>query len=600
MKQPDGTTFGVTQSIDTWSFGCVLSVAATWVVLGFQGVRQFAQLRQLASPNKIDGINYDRFHNGNEVLPEVRKWHNYLRGHIRPSDTATSLVLGLVENNMLQTETANRSELGELCEKLQDILKWANERVKDLKIHSRLTDPVVLQALYSIEQKAHEERSLERNTTPLSEPTIDLLSTQNPVQRATMQVQKQSIIQKQRLGQTPFRRELLERELKGKFTITDANDANSKGVHNGVLTESPTHDIPPIGLLDVTRKRRFRNPEHHPLQATSTVSTTRAAVPHSTQQTQASEKSTKPPLTTTNRVGQGQGLAAWKPSGDVLEDSSHLSSMIQGAHRHVLDTELFTQSPSSPLRSRPALSLDTPSLDDARDHLYAPEVQYPRHVAVSSSMLVEAEKELQPMPGLHDKPTVVVSAPLEASPQINTKQATVDAYGTQWYANDSQSQASASWRPEGLPLNTAPHMTRTTSQPTEFATPHTPPGHHNLAHDTTEKQAVSDGASHHASFYEPLPSSVLDLPYDVCAVRGEVDQDDSKGTLAWFKGKIGMEERKPNKGLTQTYGDNREIVSEVSTDPYGTLLIHARSFWWTTGQPCSSTGLLSLLLQKPW
>jgi hypothetical protein len=552
MKQPDGTTFGVTQSIDTWSFGCVLSVAATWVVLGFQGIRQFAQLRQLAPSNKIGGITYDRFHNGIEVLPEVRKWHNYLRGHTRPSDTATSRVLELVENNMLQTETANRSELGELCEKLQDIFKWATERVKDLKIHSRLTDPVVLQALYSIEKKAHEERSLERNTTSLSEPTIDFLSTQNPVQRATMQVQKQSIIQKQRLGQTPYRRELLERELKGKFAITDSNDANSKGVHTGIsmFSESPTHDGHFPNPVDVTRRQKFRNPEHHPLPATRNVLTTKPAIPRSTQRTQALGESTQAASTTSNHVGQVEGLVGLKPIGDVLENVLPSDRITYGMHRHVVDDELVTQSPSLSLRSRPPLSLDTPSSYNTRHLPYTYEAQYPRDFATPPDMPVDIDKKLQPMPDFHGNPTVVVSAPLGAAPQP---------------------QAKTNWHSKSPPPTISPYMTRPTSQFSELVSHHTLPGQYNPMHDTTEKQAVIEEASQ--ASYEPLPSSALDLPYDVCTVRGEVNRDDPKGRRAWFKGKMGIEERKPNKGLAQTYGDNREIVSEVLTETCTTWLM---------------------------
>src|SRR4051794_17382691 len=114
MKQPDGTLSGVSKSIDAWSFGCVLSVAATWIVLGFQGLRQYERLRQLSPANNTSSHPLDRFHNGIQVLPEVGKWHDYLRGHLRSSDTTTELVLELVETRLLQADPATRYNMKKL------------------------------------------------------------------------------------------------------------------------------------------------------------------------------------------------------------------------------------------------------------------------------------------------------------------------------------------------------------------------------------------------------------------------------------------------------------------------------------------------------
>ncbi|KAF2174412.1 hypothetical protein K469DRAFT_234011 [Zopfia rhizophila CBS 207.26] len=38
------------QTIDIWSFSCVLSVAATWVVLGFHGIWQYTKLSIIPLP----------------------------------------------------------------------------------------------------------------------------------------------------------------------------------------------------------------------------------------------------------------------------------------------------------------------------------------------------------------------------------------------------------------------------------------------------------------------------------------------------------------------------------------------------------------------
>ncbi|KIW94251.1 uncharacterized protein Z519_05567 [Cladophialophora bantiana CBS 173.52] len=41
-KAPDP----VSQSIDIWSFGCVFSIAATWVALGYKGILVYERLRE--------------------------------------------------------------------------------------------------------------------------------------------------------------------------------------------------------------------------------------------------------------------------------------------------------------------------------------------------------------------------------------------------------------------------------------------------------------------------------------------------------------------------------------------------------------------------
>ncbi|KAK1977651.1 kinase-like domain-containing protein [Colletotrichum cereale] len=89
----------VSQTSDVWSLGCVLSIAATYVVLGTQGVLIFDQLRREAIFG-ITGNLSDAFHDGKVVLPEVRHWHDYLREAARRNDVYTSAVLDMVDNHM--------------------------------------------------------------------------------------------------------------------------------------------------------------------------------------------------------------------------------------------------------------------------------------------------------------------------------------------------------------------------------------------------------------------------------------------------------------------------------------------------------------------
>ena len=125
----------VSQTIDTWSFGCVLSITATWVVLGFQGILQFERLREraiagLRSLHKIDERvdtpkSDNAFHDGRVALPAVRNWHNYLRSVMRKSDTISGRVLDLVDERMLLEDPNSRLTSSDLCEKLQEILVFA-------------------------------------------------------------------------------------------------------------------------------------------------------------------------------------------------------------------------------------------------------------------------------------------------------------------------------------------------------------------------------------------------------------------------------------------------------------------------------------------
>ncbi|KAJ8119559.1 hypothetical protein ONZ43_g3515 [Nemania bipapillata] len=64
----------VTQGSDIWSLGCVFSVAATYVVLGKEGVKQYRLLRQSMIEKLGIGIG-DPFHNKEKVLPVVTDWH---------------------------------------------------------------------------------------------------------------------------------------------------------------------------------------------------------------------------------------------------------------------------------------------------------------------------------------------------------------------------------------------------------------------------------------------------------------------------------------------------------------------------------------------
>ncbi|KAI0864786.1 hypothetical protein F4860DRAFT_500983 [Xylaria cubensis] len=110
----------VTQGSDIWSLGCVFSVAATYVVLGKEGVKQYRLLRQRKIESLGTGIG-DPFHDREQVLPVVIDWHKYLRSTLRRDDCYTAKVLDLVDTTMLITPGENRISGASLSQKLKGI-----------------------------------------------------------------------------------------------------------------------------------------------------------------------------------------------------------------------------------------------------------------------------------------------------------------------------------------------------------------------------------------------------------------------------------------------------------------------------------------------
>jgi len=131
------TKIPLPQEIDIWSLGCVFSVAATWIVLGYHGIEHFTKLRMNAVDNAIKRLKSHEpnskikltagnfFHDGRTVLPEITQWHKFLRDSARKTDKTTSLVLDLVDKRMLQPlEGQFRSRISskDLCKECQRIL----------------------------------------------------------------------------------------------------------------------------------------------------------------------------------------------------------------------------------------------------------------------------------------------------------------------------------------------------------------------------------------------------------------------------------------------------------------------------------------------
>ncbi|CAH0046485.1 unnamed protein product [Clonostachys solani] len=137
------------QSIDTWSLGCVFSVVATWVILGPTFYQAYGFIRQDAIktlresgaglPHTPGPYCDDAFHDGSNVLSAVTDWHTHLRNSVRASDTISRQVLDLVDNEMLLSNPEDRLSAAELRTKLETILANAESDYHQLVKGRHLT-----------------------------------------------------------------------------------------------------------------------------------------------------------------------------------------------------------------------------------------------------------------------------------------------------------------------------------------------------------------------------------------------------------------------------------------------------------------------------
>jgi hypothetical protein len=547
MRRPNGTTSEVTQSIDTWSFGCVLSVAATWVVLGFQGVCQYETLRRL-SPAK-DSAN-DRFHNGFDVLPEVKKWHNYLRGHLRKSDTATSLVLDLIEHKMLQTETNDRIGMKELCTQLKKLIKDAKEGATDLATHTIVTDNLVLKALLTLEEEAQALSSMPKRT-PLRRRSkgADDSVMPNSSEQESGSFPKNAAIRSTPLGQTIFRKEILEGELKERSFL------------QGEITDSPVDahlpDLPQLGYQNSTHLRPITGNQHaHDYQDTrfptssdfeqrdSSWSSSKGTDAVSSAQTLSygyNHASSKAPHTpprhfphtshtadiNTNSITQTNTLGRTPPDSAIVHHPVH--TVDHGAPKWL--PEGFEASPRTTTTKIPIIThkKDTPAQLASK----FPETGAKGNARHPETFHANSVPHINP-------PTPSSSYPLPMAIHSDP-----DPYSP-----------TSSLSPVSPSIIVTPYPGPSVSKIPETA-------HSSSSHDTG-KQVVAPEETRRIHDDE-LPHHVHDLPYDICRVRREIDNETTKSMKSHLKGMFRGEERKANTSLKKTYGSDRDIVRSTST-----------------------------------
>ena len=269
MKR-SGTKTQVTQSIDTWSFGCVLSVAATWLVLGFQGVLQYTKLRQLATSNQQNNRKAtDWFHDGERVLPEIQAWHKYLKAHVRTSDTATPLILELVETHMLQTRPNERFKSDQLCDELSKCISTAEIYHKSTGFEDADSVKRALLVVDELADLPSDKINWGHNATVKNQLYIDITqdgaapSTLHvppaPTEQESNRAGKQARLQRIPFAKTPHRKEILENEMSSRMfwkgVDEDAQVSVGSPKYDGDMTNSPVDNLPSEELSQLGNER---------------------------------------------------------------------------------------------------------------------------------------------------------------------------------------------------------------------------------------------------------------------------------------------------------------------------------------------------------
>jgi hypothetical protein len=239
-----GSQVPVPRTIDIWSLGCVFSIAATWVVLGYQGIRQYNWIRKRAikkiieerasrstsEEHTVELGEGDYFHDGREVLQDVLHWHNHLRNALRRTDTITSQVLDIVDESMLRGNSKDRIEAKALYAKLNEIPNGSRPGP---------TVPLsetIIEALLEVDEEAPSEptglKPLSRGMS-LAAPQDRTPQDRTPQDR----VARKSKLFSTSLMKTAHRSEILKSALVAHSIMPRAPET---------IYESPTEEAPPL------------------------------------------------------------------------------------------------------------------------------------------------------------------------------------------------------------------------------------------------------------------------------------------------------------------------------------------------------------------
>ena len=110
------STIHLMQSGDIWSYGCVLSEAAVWLGVGYEGLLNYRSGLSAADLSRKTGGDY-RFHDGKRILPKIDDAHDLLSTRLRFCDGTTSIVLKMIEDHVLLEDPHSRLDAHQLVRK---------------------------------------------------------------------------------------------------------------------------------------------------------------------------------------------------------------------------------------------------------------------------------------------------------------------------------------------------------------------------------------------------------------------------------------------------------------------------------------------------
>lgn len=115
-----------------WSFGCIGSELATWVVRGRGGLQAYREARK--DNHDQSWADGDCFHLGHSTLPYIQTHHDRLGDDMsmNPSN-ATVAALTLVQRDMLQFEPERRKHPRVLMHEAKDMMIQVKKNIKALK-----------------------------------------------------------------------------------------------------------------------------------------------------------------------------------------------------------------------------------------------------------------------------------------------------------------------------------------------------------------------------------------------------------------------------------------------------------------------------------
>lgn len=239
------------QTTDTWSFGCVLSAVATWVILGpsfclgYDMVREDAikdlRKRRQHEPNISVPDCDDAFHDGSKVLDAVTEWHDHLRNSTRRADTISRHVLDLVDEGMLVDDPEKRLTSAKLCDSLDKIILRANVEYRQsvdngtLKKESEGT----LKALLKLDLHAptiaksfsQAEKESDSATNPTNPKPPQGQNSTLPHPRLSNRVRKSEYFGKIVFGKTANREQVIRSDSK----ISDLNETSERGSRSEII-----------------------------------------------------------------------------------------------------------------------------------------------------------------------------------------------------------------------------------------------------------------------------------------------------------------------------------------------------------------------------